>query len=256
MARDRQIITGLRLVRAGRLEEAVAIAEKQLAGCDDVVLRAAAVDEVWVASPRPTPITLAAAAVAGADVLWDQSEADMGAPGFFNTVSGSPPFGLTMHTVNDVVVEQMWTVTTISTYWSILDTGWANLTEGHLHVFPKTGALPGDADDPTASLVVPMTATVDANFGILVAGGLELVLEPGEYWIGITPIVPSGPMGPEVHLSSTVLVGDDSASFDPYGMPAAWFNFNPGYDATILIEGETTVATEAKSWSDIKTLYR
>lgn len=34
-----------------------------------VTARAAAVAEVWVASPRPTPITLAAAAVAGADAV-------------------------------------------------------------------------------------------------------------------------------------------------------------------------------------------
>lgn len=34
-----------------------------------VTARAAAVAEVWVASPRPTPITLAAASVAGADAL-------------------------------------------------------------------------------------------------------------------------------------------------------------------------------------------
>jgi hypothetical protein len=199
---------------------------------------------------------LSLAAVAGAEVLWDQSEADMGAPGFFNTESGAPPFGLTMFTVNDIVVDQMWTVTTISTYWSILDENWATLSEGYLHVFPKTGPLPGESDDPTLSMLVPMTATVDANFGTLVAGGLDLALEPGEYWIGITPIAPAGPFGPEVHLSSTMLMGDDSASYDPYGMPVAWFNFNPGYDATILIEGETTVATEAKSLSEVKALFR
>src|SRR5690606_33041874 len=34
-----------------------------------VTARVAGVSEVWVASPKPTPVTLAAAAIAGADAL-------------------------------------------------------------------------------------------------------------------------------------------------------------------------------------------
>jgi len=199
---------------------------------------------------------VALTAAAGAEVLWDQSEADLGAPGFFNTESGAPPFGLTMHTVSDIVVAETWNVSSISTFWSILDENWASLTEGYLHVFPKTGDLPASDDDPTASLVVPMSATVANNLGTLVADGLDLTLEPGEYWIGITPIVPAGPFGPEVHLSSTMFMGAETASFDPYGVPADWFNFNPGYDATILIEGDMVVAAESQSLSDVKALFR
>ena len=204
-----------------------------------------------------TLAVVALATVAGAAVLWDQSEIDPGVPGFFNTESGAPPFGLTIHTVSDVVVTEAWNVTTITTYWSILDENWATLTEGYLHVFPKTGPLPADTDDPTASLIVPMTATVNANEGTLVAGGLSLALEPGEYWIGITPIAPSGPFGPEVQYSTTMFMGAETASYDPFAPPPpAWFNFNPGFDATILIEGDVVVATESHSLSGVKSLFR
>lgn len=198
---------------------------------------------------------VALATVAGADVLWDQSTPDEAVPGFFNTESGAPPFGLTMYTVNDVVVNDTWNVTTISTFWSILDEGWANLTEGYVHVFPKTGPLPAATDDPVLSMVVPMTATVSANYGTLVADGLGLVLEAGDYWIGITPIAPSGPFGPEVQFSCTNYLGDETASYDPYG-PGDWFTFNPGYDATLLIEGDVTVATESHSLTNVKSLFR
>ena len=198
---------------------------------------------------------VALATVAGAEILWDQAEADMGAPGFFNSESGSPPFGMTMFTVSDILVDDVWNVTTITTYWSILDEGWANLFEGYLVVFPKTGPLPADTDDPTLSALVPMTATTELNLGTLVAGDLDLLLEPGEYWIGITPIAPA-PFGPEVHLSSTINYGDASPSYDPFGMPPGWMNFTPDHDATILIEGAVTVATEAKSLTDVKTLFR
>ncbi len=204
-----------------------------------------------------TLAVVALATVAGADILWDQAEADMSAPGFFNSESGSPPFGMTMFTVSDILVDDVWNVTTITTYWSILDEGFANLTEGYLHVFPKTGPLPAETDDPTLSLLVPMSATVESNTGTLVCGDLDLGLEPGEYWIGITPIA-AAPFGPEVHLSSTINWGDASPSYDPYAFPGppAWFNFTPDHDATILIEGAVTVATEARSLTDVKTLFR
>jgi hypothetical protein len=53
------------------------------------------------------------------------------------------------------------------------------------------------------------------------------------------------------------LIGDATASYDVYGMPAAWFNFNPGVDAAILIEG--TVAgtpVEEMTWGNVKAMFR
>lgn len=203
-----------------------------------------------------TLVIIAMASVAGADVLWDQSDYNAEGPGFFNGEGGQPPFGMTMYTVSDIVVDEPWNVSTITTHWSILDVNWANFTEGYLHVWPKTGPLPEATDIPTDSAIVPMSGSVDMNIGVAVADGIDLMLEPGEYWIGITPFAPAGPFGLEVQFSSSTLIGDWSPSYDPNGMPmAGWLNFTMEADATILIEGNVTVATESKSLSDVKALF-
>lgn len=198
------------------------------------------------------------AQVASSDTLWDQSDYDVAGMGFFNSESGSPPFGSTNHTVNDVTVECGWLVESITIYFSAVDPGWGGaITQGYLHVYPKTGALP--VEDPTASPLVPMSAVLDADHFVLTASGLDLDLPPGDYWIGITPIAPGGIMGPEICLSCFGYFGDPSASYDVYGMPMPmWMHMNPGLDAAILIEGTVNgpSAAEAKTWGQIKALYQ
>ena len=201
------------------------------------------------------------ATVASADVLWDQSDFDVWAAGFFNSESGEPPFGMTMHTVNDVTVgDGGWIIESISTYYSALDAEWGlGITEGYLHIFEKTGALPGELDDPTASPVVPMSAVLDGDHWVVTAAGLSVVVDPGEYWILTTPMAPSGAFGPEIHISSMTFIGDAAATYDVYAFPPPpmWFNMNPGVDASMLIEG-TLVPTPANetTWGQVKSLYR
>jgi len=197
-----------------------------------------------------------------ADVLWNQSDYDAFGAGFFNSVSGGPPFGLTVYTVGDVTVGGTgWHVEKITTYYSRIDPNWGiGITQGFLHVFPKTGALPVDGtDDPAASTPVTLTtALFDDRFEIY-ASGLSLDLAPGEYWIGITPIAPAGFFGPEIHMSSQTFLGAPSPSYDAYADPGppAWYDMNPGVDAAILIEGTLhPVAVSPTSWSEIKALYR
>ncbi len=195
------------------------------------------------------------AASASADVLWDQSAYDAGAPGFFNTVSGGPPFGQTVYTVNDVTVgdPEGWEVDSITIFVNSLGGGITAASSGVLHVFSGSDPLPGVGDDPTASPSVAISvALVDAPTDTysITASGLDLDLAAGDYWIGITPIAPAGPFGSAIHLSATSLVGDASASYDAFPFPAppggpAWFNFNPGVDASLLIEGAVAPAPGA-----------
>jgi hypothetical protein len=200
---------------------------------------------------------------AGADVLWDQSNYDTLGAGFFDSVSGSPPFGLTTYTVGDITVGGSgWHVDKITTYYTRIDPNWGiGITQGYLNLFPKTGSLPVDgADDPTAGTPVALTSTsFDDRFEIS-AAGLNLELAPGEYWIGITPVAPSGFFGPEIHMSSLTFLGDASASYDPFAFPGppAWFLFNPGVDAAMLIEGTPhgPLAVAPSTWGDVKALYR
>ena len=217
---------------------------------------------------RLLTISLLCAALVGqpahADVLWDRSSFDAFGPGFFNVESGGPPFGMTMHTVNHVTVGMNgWTIESISTYYSALDPVWGgSIASGFLHVFDKTGALPSDGtDDPTASGVVAMSGTLNGDHFVVSATGLSIELDPGEYWIGITPSAASGPFGPEIHLASVdAPAADDSASYDVFAFPGppAWFNFNPGVEASILIEGTEgkPVSVDDSTWGAIKVLYR
>jgi hypothetical protein len=202
------------------------------------------------------------ASAAGAAVLWDQASFDPWGAGYFNVVAGGPPFGMTVYTVSHITVDpgKQWTIDSITTYYSALDQGWGDVIyQGHVHVFPKTGPLPVDGvDDPAASTLVPMSgAFVDDHIEVT-ATGLGIVLDPGEYWIGITPHGAAGIMGPELHLASLTFYGDASASYDPNAFPgpAAWMTFNPGVDAAILIQGNLIVANEEMAWGAMKSLYR
>jgi hypothetical protein len=203
---------------------------------------------------------LAVAAPGRSEILWDQSNYDVFGGGFFNSVSGGPPFGVTMFAVSDVTVTgSPWQVDTIETFYSMLDQSWGfAISQGHLHVFPKTGAMPAPTDDPVASVLVPMTGSDIGGAWKVQATGLNLDLAPGEYWIGITPIAPSGPFGPEIQMSSLTFLGAETACFDPFAFPGppAWFAFNPGLDQAIRIEGTRPVSVEANSWSSIKAMYR
>ncbi len=205
-------------------------------------------------------VLVALAQTAGGAVLWDQSDYDVWGAGFYNAESGAPPFGMTVFSVNHITVDNVWLVDSITTYYSALDPVWGDgIAQGYLHVFGKTDPLPVDGtDDPTASPLVTMSGTLDGDHIVVTASGLNLSLEPGEYWIGITPIAASGPFGPEIHLSSLTLMGDATASYDPFAFPGppAWINFNPGVDASILIEGVITVANQEMTWGGIKSLYK
>ncbi|MDH4036223.1 MAG: hypothetical protein OEX18_00205 [Candidatus Krumholzibacteria bacterium] len=207
---------------------------------------------------------VAVAPIANATTIWDQSTFDPLGAGFFNTISGGPPFGMTVYTVADVTLTGQCVVDCVTMYYSALDPGWGGaISQGVVNVFPRTGALPIDGtDNPTVGAVVPMTATLMSGAGgeyfALTACGLNINLPAGDYWISITPNAPSGPGGGELALGSTTYLGVDPASYDQYAFPGppAWFVFNPGLDIAIKIEGSCPVSTETSTWGKVKSLYR
>jgi hypothetical protein len=204
-------------------------------------------------------LSLILATAASAEVLWDQSDYDPFGAAYFNSVSGSPPFGSTTYAVSDVTVDGGWHVESITTYFSALDVTWGTaIFEGHVHVFPKTAALPDAGDDPALSMVVPMSGVLVGDHWEVTASGLSIDLDTGEYWIGLTPVAPSGPFGPELHLGAIAAVGDATAAIDPAGFiyPATWSAPNPATDASILIEGARPVPVEDLGWGELKADYR
>jgi hypothetical protein len=200
---------------------------------------------------------LAAAGLANAQVaLWDQTAGYEGwTMGFFNNIAGSPPFGSTQYTCNDVVVPAGgWTVDVVRVYFDGFDPTWEGaVTEAVLFIEPKTGSTP--LNDPATGTTVAATAVVLGNgFLEVSASGLGVALDEGEYWIGLTPFAPNAN---NIHVSVTA-VGDDSPTWDAFGFPMPmWAAWSPGLDGAMLIEGEFgTVANEASSWGATKALYR
>jgi hypothetical protein len=206
--------------------------------------------------------SVAVASPATADVLWDQSTFDPLGASFFNSISGSPPFGRTHYTVSDITVPSPgWEVQAITCYFSAFSPSWGlGITQGRLSVFPKTGPLPANSNDPHVTPMIPMTATLSGNSFAVKASGLSIVLAPGEYWIGITPVAPSGFFGPENNVAATTQIGSVSATWDPFQNPPPpfWFNLHTDQDAAILVEGVNSgpVPTADLSWGKLKSFYR
>lgn len=198
------------------------------------------------------------ASSAAADTLWDQSDVAPFGAGYFNSISGDPPFGITVYAVSDVTVDNEWLVTDIVQYYSAVDQNWGlGIFQGVLTIIPKTGPTPAPGDDPATGIMVPMTATVVPGpidpMTEVKASGLSIMLSPGEYWIGITPDAPGGFFGPEIQLSVATSIGEATASWD-IGAPG-WTVTNPGVDASLVIKGGVTVPTEAASWGKVKSIY-
>jgi len=201
------------------------------------------------------------AAGASADVLWDQSQINGQAGGAPNTISGSPPFGSTIYAYNDIAVGGGgWTVNSISVYFSALGfDDWTQVvTSARLNIFTNAGgALPSAGDNPglgpNAQIVdVSVTAgSFDAGPGfglqqmyIVTASGLNINLAAGDYWIGLTPLAPSGFFGPETNWAAASVYGQNTALWSRYADPLGgipgqtWFG--SGTEAAILIQGVPT----------------
>lgn len=192
------------------------------------------------------------AAVSNADVLWDQSALGWPLPALPNALAGNPN---TTYTVADVnVTGAGWNITSVSMYWSCIDFNWSSTTTGRLNIFSQTGALPSNSDNPSTGGLVPGTVamtvetlfddTVQQAYYRVTASGLNINLAPGSYWIGITPVAPSGMWGPELGMPAATQVGAGSpyrSPFTGFGAPPAntWANiYAPDLiDAAILIQG-------------------
>jgi hypothetical protein len=202
---------------------------------------------------------MALAASAGAQtVLWDQTAGyESWQQGFFNAAAGSPPFGSTMYTCNDVTVDGTgWIVDSITVYYDGFDWSWEGaISEARLFVEPKTGSLP--TGDPSGGALVSASCAYvpGSNFMFfeITASGLALELAPGDYWIGLTP---STPTPDNIHVS-VAAVGDDSPSYDPFGFPIPmWSNWVAGLDGAMKIQGDAAVAGDEATWGSVKSLFR
>ena len=196
---------------------------------------------------------LTMSSVANAMVLWDQSaiSLDPNASGIANWKATGFGGGI-IHSVDDVTVSgSAWHVTKITEYYATFNPAWTALTQGYLHVWPKTGSLPtlNPTTDPIVSMSCVLTADPNGVFAIS-ASGLNLTLPPGDYWIGITPIATAGLNGANNQWPALNKIGDDVATFD-----TAWHDYYPGEDGAMLVEGDIPTPTQNTTWGAIKALY-
>ncbi len=83
-----------------------------------------------------------------------------------------------------------WKVDAVAIYTSPSQPAdWRKVGRARFNVIAKKGDLPGEADEPRKGREVEVTVR-EAQEGVyeVRAANLKLTLEPGEYWIGLTPI--------------------------------------------------------------------
>ena len=206
---------------------------------------------------------LAAAGAAPAAVLWDQSDYDaQGMASWFDSVSGCFPFGSTVHAANDIHVWDHVTIQRITTWYTPFNFDTGAGTEAYLYITPKTGDLPVDATDlpQQGGTLVGITVTQNPDNGmwIVVADGLSVSLAPGDYWVSLTPILPSGPWGGDTHLRALSAWGVPSAYYEYCGEGAStWTAVPDSGDLSLLIEGTVDIVpTESTTWGGAKALFR
>jgi len=203
-------------------------------------------------------LTLAGAAQA--DILWNQLPAydSQTLPAFPDRVTGSDA----IFAVSDVTVPAGgWTIQSVSTYFSDLSFN-PTVTSAVLNIFPKTGAVPTAANDPRPSPTGQGTLTVPVDVRsiggatqqpvmIITADGLNINLSPGDYWIGLTPTLNSGPFGSDLHWPALSIIGSQSAArgYDQFG-GFPWTSVGalagpPNFDLALTVTGIPTPSSIA-----------
>ena len=136
---------------------------------------------------------------AAGSVLWDQP------PSGFREVphqvfgSRFPEFDIFMTTT--VLFEQASNVTSVSTWFNDQGGAWAgNVTQAVLNIIPAVP--PRTGDNPTAGMIVAVSATLDGGYTKIEAAGLDIDLLEGMYSVGLTPIADFDTIGQAFHVEA------------------------------------------------------
>ena len=168
-----------------------------------------------------TLVLAAAAGAAQADTLWQQlpnfdNPSGIGFPNRYSTTSA-------IYALSDVTVPASgWTINSVSTYFTNISFP-ATVGSAILNIFPKTGDLPLATNDPRAAptgqgtLLVPVDTrgiggATQQPLMTITAANLNIVLAPGDYWIGLTPQLSTGPFGGENAWGTDNFIGSQSVA--------------------------------------------
>lgn len=181
---------------------------------------------------RLLTVALAAGVVASAfgDGVWDQSDYDLAANCYVDQEFPDFP-AYSTYQVHDFTTHGLpWRIKAVSTYFTAGYGDWSGIMEARLNLFPKTGSLPRDGDDPTAGTVVGITKTLidgGATWKIT-ADSLYWDITGGDYWIGLTPIAELGTYGQEFHRVAQTQLLDFTSLRDPgggFGFGSGWATY-------------------------------
>jgi len=198
-------------------------------------------------------IAAGCASVAGADILWDQSAIDLNSTISMANWTKTSGFGQReAYGMSDVTIPAGgWTIQSITVWAGTL--AFNDPTSATLNIFPKSSALPTAANNPrlaanggTGVLVAAVTSFIEINGNSgqfareITSSGLNIVLAPGDYWIGLTPKFSGS--STDNQWPALNLFGNSQAVRFASPLDAAWSDNAvllgaPATDGAILIEG-------------------
>lgn len=194
-----------------------------------------------------------------ADILWDQSDLYTDAYAAYDEENIGYDSEYSSYLVNDVEVGvDGWNIESVSSYVTNYTLEWGDVNQARLNIIPKDGLLPSNAFDPCDGVLVPVTATeVSGYYRILkiTAADLDITLDPGQYWIGLTVVTDDTYCGQEGHVAALTRMLDESTwrnpagGWDDYmGLGTDWIRWSDadyewgseGYDAALTVTGTPT----------------
>ncbi|UCD75481.1 MAG: hypothetical protein JSV91_00905 [Phycisphaerales bacterium] len=189
---------------------------------------------------------------ASADVLWDQSNVDAAVNAIVDQEFGDFP-DYSSYMVDDVTVGGPgWNITKITVYFTD-NPAWVGNHMGRLNIFDNPGGFP--AEPGNSGEMVDVTIGYGA-YGLEVVANVDIDLAPGNYYIGLTPILDFGTYGQAFHQAAPIQ-GTNTLWQNPggaFGYGTDWtyayvldstFVWQDNYDMAILIEGTAVPAPGA-----------
>jgi len=202
-------------------------------------------------------LLLGVGSVAGAAVLWDQSNWNTNTEGSvdISSTSCSQISGNTkVHLANDVHFDKPVHITTVRIYETFGNVQTA--TQALLWIHPKNGSLPTTSSDSLelTSNLVDIAAVTETNGPSscvrVTAAGLDVELPAGDYWVSLTPRHNLGTFPYTVHLiTSGPVVGDPTPGIVACTVNSNWvYPLDPNRpDYAMKIEGEVHDGSPAKT---------
>ena len=170
--------------------------------------------------------TLIAASGAWAqEVVWD-SPPNNDLTAFRDQQYGDFP-DFSIYLVAHISLDRAYFIHDITTYFTNLNNLWplGNINAA-LNIYNQVGGLPDNADVPQQAVVTANLAAAANGFSLTVSLDGDLVLEAGDYWIGLTPSLEFGAFGSEFH-QGTDEWDKNTAGRNPgggYGVGTEWFD--------------------------------